>query len=239
MEFSTLRALFINCTLAPSPRPSHTQTLIDEAVFIMRRQGVAVECVRAVDHDLAPGVQPDMTRHGFERDEWPALWRRVLAAHILVLATPIWLGDRSSVCSRVIERLYAHSGQQNERGQFIFYGKVGGCLVTGNEDGIKHVARDVLYALQHVGCAVPPQADAGWIGEAGPGESYGDPVAGGGRAGFDNAFTQRSTTFMAWNLMHLARLLAAADGFPAGGNQQSEWDRGVRSGHPSQGRRVT
>ncbi len=136
---------------------------------IMRRVGVEVELVRAVDHEIATGVWPDMTEHGWERDDWPAIFERVIAADILVLMTPIWLGEKSSVCTRVIERLYGNSHLLNEHGQYAYYGRVGGCLVTGNEDGVKHCAMNVLYSLQHLGYAIPPQADAGWIGAAGPG----------------------------------------------------------------------
>ena len=95
---------------------------------------VEVRIVRAVDLDLAPGVQPDMTKHGFKHDDWPTLRKKVMAADILVLCTPIWLGEESSVCRRVIERLYGESGKLNDKGQYIYYGRVGGCLITGNED---------------------------------------------------------------------------------------------------------
>ncbi|HSK56762.1 MAG TPA: NAD(P)H-dependent oxidoreductase, partial [Jiangellales bacterium] len=138
-DFSDLSAVFIGCTLKPSPQVSNTEALMAVGQAIMRKHGVAVEQVRAVDHHLAPGVYPDMTEHGADRDDWPPIAEQVLAADILVLGTPIWLGDKSSVCTRVVERLYAMSGQLNEAGQYAFYGKVGGVVVTGNEDGIKHV----------------------------------------------------------------------------------------------------
>jgi multimeric flavodoxin WrbA len=231
--YADLRALFINTTLKRSPELSHTGILMEVSQEIMAAQGVTVEQLRASDYVLAPGVQPDMTRHGFEKDDWPGIYARVARADILVIGTPIWLGERSSICSRVIERLYAQSGELNDKGQYVYYGKVGGCLVTGNEDGIKHVAMGVLYALQHLGYTIPPQADAGWIGEAGPGPSYGDPRGDGSPVGFDNEFTQRNTTFMTWNLLHLARMLKDAGGIPAHGNQQSEWDAGCRFDHPN------
>jgi len=218
-EYKDLRALFINCTLKRSPEASHTETLMNVSRKIMEGQGVSVRNVRAVDHELAPGVQPDMTRHGFDQDDWPGLYKRVHDAEILVVGSPIWLGDRSSVCSRLIERLYSQSAELNDKGQYVYYGKVGGCIVTGNEDGIKHVAQSVLYALQHLGYTIPPQADAGWIGEAGPGPSYGDTRDDGSRVGFDNDFTNRNTAFMTWNLLHLARMLKDAGGVPAHGNQ--------------------
>ncbi|MFU8821091.1 MAG: flavodoxin family protein [Gammaproteobacteria bacterium] len=232
-SYADLRAVFINTTLKRSPEPSHTETLMTVSQEIMKAQGVAVEHIRAADFVLAPGVQPDMTEHGFDKDDWPGIFAKVKRADILVIGTPIWLGERSSICSSVIERLYAQSAQLNDKGQYVYYGKVGGCLVTGNEDGIKHVAMGVLYALQHLGCTIPPQADAGWIGEAGPGPSYGDPRDDGSRVGFDNEFTQRNTTFMTWNLLHMARLLKDADGLPAHGNQRAEWDAGQRFDHPN------
>ena len=79
----------------------------------MEANGVAVDRFRAVDHDIATGVRPDMTEHGWDTDAWPALLDRVLAADILVIGGPIWLGDNSSVTKRVIERLYGHSGVLN------------------------------------------------------------------------------------------------------------------------------
>jgi multimeric flavodoxin WrbA len=223
-DFSDVRALFVNCTLKRSPERSHTQGLIDKSARIMTQHGVTVSELRAVDHDIATGVWPDMTEHGWATDDWPRIFEQVLAAHILVIAGPIWLGDNGSVTKKVIERLYACSSLLNDAGQYAYYGRVGGCLITGNEDGVKHCAMNVLYSLQHLGYTIPPQADAGWIGEAGPGPSYLDP----GSGGPDNDFTNRNTTFATWNLMHLARMLNGNGGIPAYGNQRSEWDAGCR-----------
>ncbi|GAA2172370.1 flavodoxin family protein [Agrococcus versicolor] len=186
--------------------------------------------MRLVDHVVAPGVQPDVTEHGAARDDWPRIWEQVLAADILVLAGPIWLGDNSSQTRLAIERLYAHSGEVGDDGLPVYYGKVAGALVGGNEDGLKHCTSVILHALQHLGCTIPPNAEAGWIGEAGPGPSYGDELDDGSRAGFDNDFTQRNVTFMAWNLMHLAGILRAAGGIPAEGNLPGAWDGGSRWG---------
>ena len=233
-DYSDLKALTINCTLKPSPGGSHTDKLLGVAEAILVRNGINLEQVRLVDHDIAPGVYPDMTEHGAERDDWPAIWEKVADADILIVGTPIWLGEKSSVCQRLIERLYAHSGQTNDKGQYAFYGKVGGCVVTGNEDGIKHIGMGVLYSLQHVGYTIPPQADAGWVGEAGPGPSYGDPKENGeGYEGFDNDFTRRNTTFMTWNLMHFARMLKDAGGIPAWGNSLDLWQEGRRFDAPN------
>ena len=136
-RYDDLNALFFNCTLKPSPQLSNTQGLINLSAAIMRKHGVEVETIRAADHDIATGVWPDMTEHGAATDAWPSLYAKVLAADILVIAGPIWLGDNSSVTKRVIERLYACSHLLNEAGQYAYYGRVGGCLITGNEDGVQ------------------------------------------------------------------------------------------------------
>lgn len=226
-DFSGLKALYINCTLKRSPEVSNTQGLVDRSVALMRKNGVEVDQIRAVDHDIAVGVRPDMTEHGWKTDEWPVLLERVLAADILVLAGPVWLGDNSSVMRHVIERLYGYSGVLNDKGQYSYYGRAGGCLLTGNEDGVKHCAMSILFSLQHIGYTVPPQADAGWMGAAGPGPSYLDE----GSGGPENDFVNRNTTFMTYNLMHMAKLLKNAGGFPAYGNQRSEWEAGCDFGY--------
>ena len=232
-DFTDLSTVILNCTLKRPEERSHTALLLSVAAGIMRRSGVSVEEIRPAGMPIAFGVQPDMTEHGWPRDAWPEIWEKVRAAEILILGTPIWLGEESSVCRLMIERLYAMSGMLNDRGQSIYYGKVGGAVITGNEDGIKHCAMTILYALGHLGYTIPPQADCGWIGEAGPGPSYGDELDDGSRAGFDNDFTKRNLTFMTWNLMHIAKMLADAGGIPAQGNSVPEWNEGRRFDHPN------
>lgn len=223
-DFSGLSALFVNCTLKKSPRQSHTQGLMDLSINIMKAEKVKVDTIRMADHDVAFGVYPDMTEHGVEKDAWPALWKKVDAADILVIGTPIWLGEKSSIATQFIERIYAMSGNRNDQGQYYFYGKVGGCVITGNEDGVKHCAMSILYALQHVGYSVPPQADCGWIGEVGPGPSYLDKESN----AINNDFTNRNTTFMTYNLLHLAKMLQDQGGYPSYGNSRGDWDDGSR-----------
>lgn len=226
VDFSALKAVYVNCTLKKSPKVSHTEGLIKVSSQIMEKEGVSVDHIRLVDHEVAAGMQPDMTDHGWEKDEWPALFKRIFEADILIVGTPIWLGEKSSVAQLLIERLYSVSGDKNAEGQYLYYGKAGGCLVTGNEDGIKHCAMGILYALQHIGYSVPPQADAGWIGEAGPGPSYLDPESN----ARNNEFTNRNTTFMTYNLMHMAKLLKEQGGFPSYGNSATAWSQGSRWG---------
>jgi multimeric flavodoxin WrbA len=225
-KFKGLKALFINCSIKKDKTKSHTQLLVDKVANIMQSEGVAVQNVYVLDHAIAFGMIKDGKEEG-QKDEWPEIQQRIMDADILVIATPIWLGVKSSVATLVIERMYAYSGDTNSKGQYLYYGKTGGCIITGNEDGIKHCSMDILYALQHIGYTIPPQADCGWIGEAGPGPSYGDTEWNGKKIdppmGFDNDFTNRNATFMAWNLMHMARLLKNNDGIPAVGNTTKDW----------------
>jgi multimeric flavodoxin WrbA len=230
MKYSKLKALYVNASLKKNSTESHTGLLLEASASIMEKQGVSIDRLHILDHDIPPGIYPDMTDYGYERDEWPDVWMRIRAADILIVGTPIWLGEESSLCRLLIERLYAMSGELNSKGQSIYYGKVGGSVITGNEDGIKHCAMSIGYALNHLGFTLPPQADCGWIGEAGPGLSYGDRQDDGSHAGFDNDFTQRNTTIMTWNCMHLALLLAGSDGIPSEGNDRNAWKNGARFG---------
>lgn len=229
LDRASLRAMFINCTLTRGPDPSHTARLMGGVAKVMRAQGVTVDELRAVDHPIATGIAHDMTERGWDEDAWPSIFERVQAADILVLGTPLWLGEKSSVCTQVIERLYGSSGRYNDRGQFAFYGKVAGWIVTGNEDGVKHASMNLAYSLSHLGYTVPPNCDAGWIGEIGPGKSFGDDD----EVGYDNAFTHRNVSLMAWNLMHMASILRAHDGIPAWGTAAERWSDGERFGTPS------
>jgi len=107
--------------------------------------------------------------------------------------------------------------------------KSGGCVITGNEDALKHTAMTIVFALNHVGYTIPPKADCGWIGKVGPGPSYGDEIEGSGRVGFDNDFTQRNATIMTWNCMHLAWMLKESNGISNEGNDRTAWNAGKDS----------
>ncbi len=226
-DFKDLRAVFINCSIKKDSTGSHTQRLINRAAGIMQSEGVTVDHIYALDYEIAFGMVMDGKDNGYEHDDWPELHRRIMEADILVIGSPIWLGVKSSVASLIIERMYAYSGEKNNKDQYLYYGKVGGCLVTGNEDGAKAVSMDVLYALQHIGYTIPPQADAAWLGEVGPGPSYGDTEWKGQKlkkpVGYDNDFTNKNTTYMAWNLMHMAKMLKDNKGIPATGNTAKAW----------------
>ena len=233
-KYDDLTALILNCSLKPGRETSHTDGLLNIPKSIFEQQGVKTELLRAVDFSLAPGVKTDMSET-FPDDGWPKLAEKIKRADILLLGSAIWLGEPTSTLVRVMERIYGGSGETNDKGQYPYYGKVGGIFITGNEDGYKNVARQAVYGLSHMGFTIPPQPDAGWVGEAGPGQSYGDtpedePNA--TPAGYDNDFTQKNAVFTSWNCLHLARMLKDAGGIPAYGNVSKDWKDGDRFGHP-------
>jgi multimeric flavodoxin WrbA len=196
----SIRALFLNCTLKPSPETSNTQALIDKVAGVLGELGVESGTVRVVDHHVKFGVSSDEG----EGDEWPVILERVKACDILVIAMPIWFGVRSSVAQLVMERLdgtYAEGDP--DTGQYPLYGKVAGAIVTGNEDGAHDCCANTLFNLTHLGCMVPPNADCYWVGDAGPGPSYIE--AGGDR----HLYTNRTARYMAHNLLWGVQALRA------------------------------
>jgi len=228
VDYSDLRVVYLNGTLKPTPQMSHTEGLIAIGKHIFDALGARTDVLRAVDYTIPPGVYPDMREHGWAKDDFPRLYSELIApAHIVVLATPVWLGDQSSMTRLIIERLYGYSGELNSAGQWSYYGKVGGVIVTGNEDGGKHCAAQMLYALSHIGFTIPPQADAYWNGEAGPGPSYMDD-----NRGVHNNWTTRNAVFATWNMLHAARRLKDSNGIPARGNLTTDWDL-TNDNHPN------
>lgn len=160
-----LRALTLNCTLKRSDpaSPSSTARLLAELEAEWRQLGVAVESVRAADLNLLPGVRSDEG----PGDEWPSVRRQIMDADIVVVGTPIWLGQPSSICKRVLERMDAFISEADEAtGHMPAYGKVAGVAVVGNEDGAHHVCAEVFQALVDVGFTVPASASTYWVGEA-------------------------------------------------------------------------
>ena len=168
MATAPLRALVVNCTLKPSPATSNTEALAEVVAEALRGHGVHVDGVRAADHDIRPGVSSDEG----DGDEWPAIRERVLAADILVVATPTWLGQPSSVCKRVLERMDAMISETDDAGRPVAYDRVAGVVVTGNEDGAHNVISDVAGALIDIGYTIPAQAWTYWNRGPGPGPSY-------------------------------------------------------------------
>ncbi|SDY31776.1 flavodoxin family protein [Salimicrobium album] len=193
---STIQALFLNGSLKDSNDDSNTHVLFNEVAEIMEKEGASVEEIRLADYDIKFGMAPDMG----DGDEWPKIFDKVKKADIVIMGTPIWIGEKSSVTTMAMERLYASSGETQDNGQSIYYNKVGGAVVTGNEDGAKHASASLLYGLSHIGFTIPPNVDAYWVGEAGPGPSYMETDR-------DNEFTKSHVKMLAYNTLHLARIL--------------------------------
>jgi multimeric flavodoxin WrbA len=163
-----VKATIVNCTLKASPERSNTGALAEVVGGALREREVEVSEVRAVDHALPPGVESDLG----EGDEWPGIRERILAAEILVFASPTWLGRPSSVAQRVLERMDAMLSEQDDEGRPVAYNHVAGVVVTGNEDGAHHVISEISGALLDIGFTVPGQAWTYWNRGPGPGEDY-------------------------------------------------------------------
>ena len=193
----SLRALFLNCSLKPSPKVSSTEALIAKVDEQFKTLGVSTETVRVIDRKVAIGTAMD-EGHG---DGWPALLDEIRAADILVIASPIWLGERSSVAKIVAERLDATTYQLDGRNQHEMYGKVGGAAVVGESDGCQAAIKSILYDMSIAGLAIPPNADVYWNNEAGLGGAY---VHSEGDTCY---FVNERVRWMAHNLVHMARTL--------------------------------
>jgi multimeric flavodoxin WrbA len=193
---STLNALVLNCTLKPAPTVSSTEAISEEIVEALAKHDVSAEIVRVVDQRVKFGVQPDEG----DGDGWPGVRRKMLDADIVVLATPIWLGQPSAVCKMTLERLNAELGESDDQGRLLTYDKVAGVAVVGNEDGAHHVSAELYQGLNDCGFTLPANAVTYWVGEAMQGTDYkdNDPRP---------EKTQQTTATLAANLAHVARLL--------------------------------
>ena len=201
---TAIRAFALTCSLKSSPEESSTDLLTRQLLDALGEHGVESEMVRAVDHDIKPGVSSDEG----EGDEWPPLRRKVLDADIVVLGTPVWMGQPSSVCKRVMERMDAFLSETDDQGRPIATGKVAVVTTVGNEDGAHNVAGDVYQALVDVGFTVPPSAQAYWVGEAMGSTDYKDLDE-------QPEKVAQTTADLARLATHLARVLKA-DPFPTG-----------------------
>ena len=196
----SLKALFLNCTLKASPAVSNTQALIDKVAALLAEMDVESETIRVADFNVKFGVSSDEG----SGDEWPKILEPINACDILVVAMPIWFGVRSSVAQLVMERLDGTFADGDPvTGQYPLYGKVGGVIVTGNEDGAHDCCANTLFNLTHLGCTIPPNVDCYWVGDAGPGPSYIEADGG------EHLYTNRTARYMAHNLVWGAHALKA------------------------------
>ncbi len=195
-EPELLRAVSFNCTLKKTHGASSTQVLLEQVAACMKPMGVETEFIRVADFNVLPGV----TSNEGKGDAWPAMRRKVMAADIVIVGTPIWLGQPSSVCKRILERMDAFLEEKDPHGRMPAYGKVGAVAIVGNEDGAHHVSAEVYQAMNDVGFSLAPNACTYWVGEAMGEKNY-------------NAFkkapkkTAKATELMCRNTVYLARLL--------------------------------
>ncbi|RBY84296.1 flavodoxin family protein [Blastococcus sp. TF02A-26] len=195
---SPLTALALICTLSPSPKPSSSEKMAREVLAALAEHGVTGDVVRVVDHDVKPGVEVDMG----EGDAWPAIRGRMMAADILVVATPTWVGHMSSVAQRVLERLDGELSETDDSGRPLVTSKVAVTAVVGNEDGAHKITADLMQGLNDIGFTIPAQGGTYWNDEAMGSRDYLDldetPEA-----------VASTTTTLAENAAHLARALKA------------------------------
>jgi multimeric flavodoxin WrbA len=198
-ETSSLRALALVCSLKPSPAPSSSDLIARQVLAELAEHGVAGDVVRVVDHDVRPGVEVDMG----EGDQWPAIREQMMAADIVVVSTPTWVGHMSSVAQRVLERLDGELSETDDSGRPEVTGKVAVVAVVGNEDGAHKIVADLFQGLNDIGFTIPAQGCTYWNDQAMGGTDYRDleetPEA-----------VASTTATMAENAAHLARALASA-----------------------------
>jgi multimeric flavodoxin WrbA len=197
-----LSALAINCTLKPSSNASSCGLLLSQAERELEKLGVTCEQIRAVDFNIKPGVTSDEGAG----DDWPAIREKILAADILLLGTPIWLGHPSSVCQRVLERLDAFLGEVDDQQRMVSYGRIACVAVVGNEDGAHHVVAELYQGLNDVGFTIPANGCTYWVGQAMGSIDYKDVDDPGEKIAKTNAMLAR-------NAVHLATLLKQS-GYP-------------------------
>jgi len=194
-----LKTLFVNCTLKKSPRVSNTRALCNDLADVYEKEhSVKCDFVRVVDYNVPAGLKSNMG----DGDEWPIVLKKIKESDILIIATPIWIGNISSLAQRVFERLEGTYSEANEEnGQYPLYNKIGAAVITGTEDGGHFCAKTINFCLNRFGCTIPPGADCYWVGLAGPGPSYIEAE------GSKHLYTNRTKRTLVENTVYMANLL--------------------------------
>lgn len=199
-----MKAVALNGTLKKTGgEASSTDRMLELVLGFLKDEDVEGEIIRLADHHIAPGVSSDEG----DGDEWPGIRARILDADILIVGTPVWLGQPSSVVKRALERMDAFLSEKDDGGRMAPYGRVAAVAVVGNEDGAHHVSAELYQALNDVGFTLAPNAVSYWVGEAMQGTDFKDldetPKA-----------VSSAAKMLARNTAHLAKLLRA-EGYPA------------------------
>jgi len=198
---TTLKVLCLNCSLKQQPEPSETEALARKVLRSFQQEGLDTEILRLSDYTILPGTKSNMGLG----DQWPEILDKIRACHILIIATPIWMGHSASYVQRIFERLddifYNPDLVDRSSGRYFTYNKVGAALVTGNEDGAHEAVRHILWGLQEFGFSIPPNSNSYWVGVAGGQINY---TEGGGE---HHEYTNKNNAYLVMNSIHLARVL--------------------------------
>lgn len=206
-----LKALFLNCTLKKSPETSNTEAFIEVARELFQELQVETTSLRLADYDIAFGNSSDEGG----ADQWPEILQQIKQHHMLIIASPIWRGDRSSIAKVVAERLDGVWEETDDKGQYPTYNKVAGVMIDGNEDGAKKAIASILLDLSEQGFSIPVNAFSYYVGKAGPGPAY---IEAGGKR---HLFTNKMLYNMVYNMAHLAEVLQQ-NPYPVDLNQLTE-----------------
>lgn len=201
-----LKAILFSCSLKPKGQKSSTEAMLGKLAEALTARGVQCEHIYGADSHIFTGTQSDMG----PGDAWPEIHRKILESDIIVIGTPIWLGQRGSVCQKILERFDAMLSEKNDCGQLPLYGKVAGVCVVGNEDGVQHVGASILYNLMQIGATIPPNAEAYWVGPAGGRDDFVDVAQ-------DDPYVAKLIEYLSSNLVHVASSLKKVP-IPADGN---------------------
>lgn len=191
-----MKALILNCTLKASPDKSSTEALARVVMTELEKGGATTEIVRLVDLNIKPGIRTDEG----EGDDWPSVHQKLLAADILIMATPTWMGQMSSICMRALERMDALFEETDADGRPVAFGKVAGVVITGNEDGAHNIVATVCQGLIDMGFTIPGQSWTYWHLGPGPGPDYLETDQG-------HDYSDRVGRNAARNLLALAKVL--------------------------------
>lgn len=196
-----IRVLVLNASLkhksdeAPSNTEEVAQLVLDEMKAL--EGTVSTEIIRLADKNIPVGLKFKEN----DQDEWPEIAVKLREADIVLFATPIWWGGRSSLMQRVIERLDAFDEEYIVEGRSAFYNKVAGIVVTGSEDGALSVMGTIMMVLTWMGFTLPPECAVYWIGEVG------QPTSTDRERRLANKATPHMAKNLARNLLYYAHLL--------------------------------
>ncbi|ELK47594.1 NAD(P)H-dependent oxidoreductase [Halobacillus sp. ACCC02827] len=152
-----MRAILLNCSLEKGSKETDTEQLLDAAARIFQKEKIDVERIHLRDFHIEFGITQKLD----QEEDWPFIFEKILEADIILLGTPITMGDKSSLASLVLERLQGYHQMTNQKGQGVFYNKVGGAIIAdGGYGGSQAAAQSIQYYLSMLGFTLPPHSSA-------------------------------------------------------------------------------